>query len=66
METNLASDHLQTIRTLMERSALYRRALAPVMIVSGSIGLVAAGIAPFLKIDSGRSFAIFWLVAGLR
>lgn len=62
METNLASDHLQTIRTLMERSALYRRALAPVMIVSGSIGLVAAGIAPFLKIDSSRSFALFWLL----
>lgn len=62
METNLASDHLHTIRTLMERSALYRRALAPVMIVSGSIGLLAAGIAPFLTINSSRSFAFFWLI----
>ena len=62
METNLASDHLQTIRTLMERSALYRRALSPVMIVTGSVGLLAAIAAQFLQIDSSRHFALFWLI----
>ena len=31
MEPNWAAEHLQVIRTLMERSALYRRALAPIM-----------------------------------
>ena len=42
METNWAAEHLQVIRTLMERSALYRRALAPVMLVSGVLGTGAA------------------------
>src|SRR5688572_27129806 len=65
METNWASDHLQTIRTLMERSALYRRALAPLMIVSGSIGLSAAIISCFVKIESNKAFSLFWLAISL-
>jgi hypothetical protein len=36
MDTNWAAEHLQTIRTLMERSALYRRALAPIMLCAGA------------------------------
>ena len=43
METKWAVDNLQTIRTLMERSALYRRALAPIMILAGTIG-IAGGL----------------------
>ena len=65
METNLASDHLQTIRTLMERSALYRRALAPIMILSGSIGLAAAIIPQFVKIETNSSFSLYWLAVSL-
>jgi drug/metabolite transporter (DMT)-like permease len=65
METNWASDHLQTIRTLMERSALYRRALAPVMIVSGCIGVAGALVTCFLKIESNRAFSLFWLGVSL-
>ncbi len=65
METNLASEHLQTIRTLMERSALYRRALAPIMIVSGSIGMVAAVVPQFLKIESNSGFSLYWLAVSL-
>ncbi len=65
METNLASNHLQTIRTLMERSALYRRALAPVMIASGSVGLVASIVAPFARVESSRSFALYWLIVSV-
>jgi hypothetical protein len=65
METNWASDHLHTIRTLMERSALYRRALAPVMILSGSIGLVAAAAPQFVRIESNRAFSLYWLAASL-
>src|SRR5438132_963526 len=38
MDTNWAAEHLQVIRTLMERSAVYRRALAPVMILNGVLG----------------------------
>ena len=44
MDSNWASEQLQTIRTLMERSAIYRRALAPIMLVAGAAGVVAAGI----------------------
>src|SRR5262245_29826267 len=61
METNWATEHLQTIRTLMERSALYRRALAPVMIVTGSIGLVAAVVPCLMRIEGNASFACFWM-----
>lgn len=65
METNLASEHLQTIRTLMERSALYRRALAPLMMVTGSIGLLAAVVPCFASIESNRAFSMFWLAVSL-
>ena len=37
MNDDWAVDQLQAIRTLMERSALYRRALAPVLTVAGVI-----------------------------
>jgi hypothetical protein len=65
METNWASDHLQTIRTLMERSALYRRALAPIMSVIGTIGVTAAVISRFARIESDRTFSLFWLCVSL-
>lgn len=61
METNWAAENLQTIRTLMERSALYRRALAPIMTFNGTVGIVAGVMGWFLKINSGRGFILFWL-----
>lgn len=61
MENNWAAENLQTIRTIMERSALYRRALAPIMILAGSIGTLAALAGYFLKIESTGAFAIFWM-----
>src|SRR5262245_38671202 len=65
MDSNWASDHLQTIRTLMERSALYRRALAPIMIIVGSIGVGAAVLPRFLPLESNRAFVLFWLGVSL-
>ena len=65
METNWASDHLQTIRTLMERSALYRRALAPVMMVSGSIGLGGSVVPCFVTMESNRNFSLYWLAVSV-
>ena len=60
METNWAAEHLQVIRTLMERSAVYRRALAPVMIYCGVLG-IAAGVAGWLlQIHSARGYVLFW------
>ena len=65
MESNWAAEHLQTIRTLMERSALYRRALAPIMTYNGAVGTVAAIVGWSCKIDSPRGFILFWAcVAG--
>lgn len=60
METNWAAENLQTIRTLMERSAVYRRALAPIMIYVGSVGIVGGIVGTQLKILSARTFVLFW------
>lgn len=60
MEPNWAAEHLQVIRTLMERSAVYRRALAPIMIYNGVVGTVAAIAGWSCKIDSSRGFIVFW------
>lgn len=61
METNWAAENLQTIRTLMERSALYRRALAPVMGFAGAIGILAAICAVLLKVETESAFIAYWL-----
>ena len=60
MESNWAAEHLQVIRTLMERSALYRRALAPIMSFNGVVGLAAAALGWGLKVGSPRAFILFW------
>ncbi|MDD5138710.1 MAG: hypothetical protein PHY43_00440 [Verrucomicrobiales bacterium] len=56
---------MQTIRTLMERSALYRRALAPIMIWAGLVGIAAAAAGCWLKIESGAGFIAYWLTVAL-
>jgi len=60
VESNWATEHLQVIRTLMERSALYRRALAPIMIYNGVVGLAAAGVGRSAAIGTPRSFTLYW------
>ena len=60
METNQAAENLQVIRTLMERTALYRRALAPIMTFCGIIGIVAGLAGWQLKITSDQGFVLFW------
>jgi hypothetical protein len=64
MESNWAAEHLQTIRTLMERAAVYRRALAPIMICNGVLGAVGAVAGGFLRIDSARGFTLYWAGIG--
>lgn len=61
MKTDLAAEHLQTIRTLMERSALYRRALAPIMTFNGLVGIAAGILGWAFKINSNRAFILFWM-----
>jgi hypothetical protein len=65
METDLAAENLQTIRTLMERSAVYRRALAPIMLFVGILGVIGSIAAHFLELNTVRSFATGWLVVAL-
>ena len=65
MEPNWAADNLQVIRTLMERTALYRRALAPVMLLAGTIGVVAAAGGLALHLDTLRAFVGYWLAVSL-
>src|SRR5436190_11844762 len=60
MESNWAAEHLQVIRTLMERSAVYRRALAPIMIYNGALGTAGAIIGWASHIDSPRGFILYW------
>ncbi len=45
----------------MERSAVYRRALAPVMLYVGSIGIIGAVVSRVFKIESNLHFIAFWL-----
>jgi len=65
MDSNWASEQLQTIRTIMERSAVYRRALAPLMLSTGLIGLAAATLPQFVPIRTNRAFAIYWMAVGV-
>jgi hypothetical protein len=65
MESNWAAERLQVIRTLMERSALYRRALAPIMIFNGVVGLAAAALGWGLRIGLPRTFILFWAGVGV-
>ncbi|HVV01503.1 MAG TPA: hypothetical protein VHH88_09090 [Verrucomicrobiae bacterium] len=65
MDTDWAADHLRVIRTLMERSALYRRALAPIMTWNGAVGLCAAGIGRGARIETARAFVLFWACVAL-
>jgi hypothetical protein len=60
MDSNAAAEHLQVIRTLMERSAVYRRALAPIMIFAGILGLVAAVVGWKLGITQPMAFVEYW------
>ena len=65
MEQHVAAEHLEIIRTLMERSALYRRTLAPIMLGVGSVGCVAALGGSALGIDALPWFGAWWLGAAV-
>jgi len=66
MDSQWAVDNLQTIRTLMERSALYRRALAPVMIIVGAIGLAGASLpCSVVAINTNAAFSLYWSCVSL-
>ena len=61
MNPHWAEENLQTIRTLMERSAIYRRALAPIMLFAGAMGVIAAVSGLLFHLDSVPAFGALWL-----
>lgn len=61
MQSDWATENLQVIRTLMERSALYRRALAPTTLVAGLLGTLGALGGFKWAIGSGVQFCGYWL-----
>ena len=65
MQSDWASENLQVIRTLMERGAVYRRALAPVMGAIGLTGLAAAALAVIAGVSTGGAFAGYWLAVAV-
>jgi hypothetical protein len=65
MQTDWASENLQVIRTLMERSAVYRRALAPVMGLVGATGIAAGVLGAVLDFKSSRPIAAYWAAVAL-
>jgi hypothetical protein len=60
MEPNQAAEHLQAIRTLMEHSAVYRRALAPVMTFCGAVGIAGGILGDDLPLHTAHGFVLFW------
>jgi len=61
MNDEWAAENLRAIRTLMERAAVYRRALAPVMSVAGVIGMGAALAGWRAGIGAPGGFILYWL-----
>jgi len=65
MSSQWAEENLNIIRTLMERVSVYRRALAPVAITVGLLGLAAAGLAVAMGWTGEGRFAGYWLAVAV-
>ncbi len=65
MESNWAAEHLQVIRTLMERSAVYRRALAPIMIFNGIVGIGGGAFGWAMRLSTPQGFISYWAGVGV-
>src|SRR6266568_5547556 len=61
MDHNSASENLQVIRTLMERSALYNQTLAPIMLFVGALGVIAAVLGTVLNLHTPPDFGCLWV-----
>jgi hypothetical protein len=61
MDEHWAAQHLQVIRTLMERAALYRRALSPVLLLAGGLGALGALAGWRIPVEMPGTFVAYWL-----
>lgn len=65
MEPDSAAEQLQVIRNFMERAALYRRALAPIMLFLGLLGIAATVAGIKLNYHIMPRFGELWLGTAL-
>ena len=65
METNQAEENLKVIRTIMERAALYRRRLGPIMLVPGVVGTALGLGGYFGGMEEPFTFVCSWLGAAV-
>jgi hypothetical protein len=65
MDNDRAAETLLTIRTLMERSALYRGALAPILLFIGALGVAGTIAGLLFHVYSPRAFVVLWAAVGL-
>jgi len=61
MDAHWAAHQLQVIRTLMERAALYRRALSPILLVAGGLGAAGALAGWKAPVELPGTFIAYWL-----
>jgi hypothetical protein len=61
MDPASASAQLQIIRTLMERVALYRRALSTCSLLAGGVGTGAAFLGWFFQVSELPGFLLLWI-----
>ena len=61
VNANWAEENLKTIRSLMEQAQVYRRAMAPLAIQVGTMGVVAAGFEEATGWIGPSYFAAYWL-----
>src|SRR4051812_44932068 len=61
MDADSAAERLQVIRTLMERSAIYRRALGPIMTFLGVLGIIASIVGEVAQIEGAYRFGLYWM-----
>jgi len=67
MNADEASQQLQTIRTLMERAALYRHAMGPTFVGLGLLGIVGGGLGFGFAVGAERGiwFVLYWSFVAL-
>lgn len=58
-------EKVETIKTVLDRSALYRQSLAPVFFTSGIMGISSAGLALVLKIEHATNIILFWMTVAV-
>ncbi len=62
MDTQGADENLRVIRKLLERTTIYRRSLAPVLLATGLLGLLAGVGGWFLQPATPLGFGSYWNV----